>query len=205
MGKKTLLAALALAGALTVEAGAATPGYAQSVSPCSVNGWSWKIPVVTRFDAQGGGTNYVKLRDLAYILNGTGGQFSVRFDGSTLLTTGAGYTPLGTELKQMGEAEMSLRSSVVIVDGTSRTLEAVWLKTGENDGYLCYKLRDLADALGLEIGWSAQQGILLTTPALAPAPADTEETSSRVSYEGMSEYDRKIQKIIDQDKEKYGE
>ena len=47
--------------------------------------------------------NYFKLRDLAYVLNGTGSQFDVGYDeatGTVSVTTNHAYTkPDGTELK----------------------------------------------------------------------------------------------------------
>ena len=48
-----------------------------------------------------GGNNYVKLRDVAQLLNGTAAQFGVEWDGAARridLTDGAAYEPVGGEL-----------------------------------------------------------------------------------------------------------
>ncbi len=47
------------------------------------------------------GSNYFKLRDIAMILNGTGSQFSVGWDGEKKVisvVTGGSYEPNGSEL-----------------------------------------------------------------------------------------------------------
>ena len=47
------------------------------------------------------GSNYFKLRDIAYLLSGTGSQFEVGYDAETrtvTITTGLPYTPVGGEL-----------------------------------------------------------------------------------------------------------
>lgn len=195
---KKRFAACVLGGWLLLSGVGASAGFTAGTTFLTVNGWSWKVPVVTTVDPWGGGTNYVKLRDLAYILRGTGGQFSVGFDGSTLVTPGAAYSPVGTELEVLQGRDMELVHSVVAVKGESRTLEAVWVKSGGQNGYLCYKLRDLGDALGLEIGWNAEQGVTISTPA-------AETTVSQAAEGELSQYEQELQKILEQDKLTYGQ
>lgn len=196
--KKRLLAG-ALGAMLVLGSGSARGDFSPSRTQITVNDRTWDVPVVTVVDQFGGGTNYVKLRDLANILNGTGGSFSVGFDGSTRLTPGGSYSPLGTELTDLAGKEMELVHSVVTVDGESRTLEAVWVKDGGQNGYLCYKLRELGEALGLNIGWNAQQGVVISTPAAAVT------TVSEATEGEMSQYEQELQKILEQDKLIYGE
>lgn len=192
--KKRLISAICAAALCIGTAGA---GFSAGQADVTVNGWKWRLPTVTGVNEQGGGTTYVKLRDLAYILNGTGGQFGVEFDGSTLVTTGVGYVPVGDELRALSGAEVQQVSSVMEVNGESRTLEAVWVKTGESDGYLCYKLRELGDALGLNIGWTAEQGVTITTGYPADTADSAQQPEDRVTRETL--------KILEQDKLIYGE
>lgn len=196
-GMKKRICALLGGVMLTVSALAAAPeAYSVSAAKVNVDGWNWKLPVITTYDANGGGTSYVKLRDVAYILQGTGGAFSVEFDGSTVLTTGGSYTPLGTELQGAAGTELKAARSVVVLDGESRTLDAVWAKANETDYFIYYKLRDLGDALGLSIGWDAELGVTIQTPA----KPETSQEAAETKYDGMSEYDREIWKVIEQDK-----
>lgn len=193
---KKRICALLSGAMLAVSALAATPEtFSVGTTQVNVDGWNWKIPVITTYDAKGGGTSYVKLRDVAYILQGTGGAFSVEFDGSTVLTSGGRYTPLGTELQGAAGSELKTAQSVVVLDGESRTLDAVWAKANETDYFIYYKLRDLGDALGLSIGWDAALGVTIQTPVKPAESQAAEETK----YDGMSEYDREIWKVIEQD------
>lgn len=162
----------------------------------TVNGAAVEFPAVSVENQWGWSSNYVKVRDLAMLVKGTGGEFSVDFDGSTLLWPKGEYSPVGTEMEDLTGKDMAMATSIVTVNGDARTLEAVWVKSGENDGYLCYKLRDLGAALGLDIGWNAAEGVTIVTPAKVDAAV--------AATENLSEYDREIQKIMEQDKEKYG-
>ena len=49
-------------------------------------------------DTNSSETNYIKLRDLTGVLNGTHAQFQVNWFGYVSLSTGAPYTPNGTEM-----------------------------------------------------------------------------------------------------------
>lgn len=197
--KKGLIS-LALAGALLLaQAGAATT--AVSRMNVTVNGWKWVLPTVTVVDETGGGTNYVKLRDVAYCLKGTGSEFSVEFDGSTLLTPGESYQAQGDELKSGDTGSLERVKSAVVVGEESYLLDAVWVKTGETDGYLYYKLRDLATVLGFQVGWTAGQGVSITTPTKAASVHSDYDFVNQ----GVSEADREMRKVLESDWELYGQ
>ena len=51
-------------------------------------------------DADGNDTNYVKLRDIAFALNGTEAQFEVGYDGIISVTTKTAYTAAGTTVTE---------------------------------------------------------------------------------------------------------
>ena len=103
------------------------------------------------------GSNYFKLRDMAYLLNGTGSQFAVGWDAASStvsITTGQPYTPNGTELKLDGgdKSATSVPSSQTIkIDGVVVSNLSVYNIGGNN----YFKLRDLGTALGFEVGYDA--------------------------------------------------
>lgn len=103
------------------------------------------------------GSNYFKLRDMAYLLNGTASQFAVGWDAASStvsITTGQPYTPNGTELKLDGgdKSATSVPSSQTIkIDGVVVSNLSVYNIGGNN----YFKLRDLGNALGFEVGYDA--------------------------------------------------
>ena len=95
------------------------------------------------------GSNYFKLRDLAYVLNGTAAQFEVGYDAASAtvsITTGAAYTPNGTEMT--AEADKSATAQVsaqtVTIDGVAVGNLSVYNIGGNN----YFMLRDLAAGQG---------------------------------------------------------
>lgn len=99
------------------------------------------------------GYNYFKLRDIAAVLNQTGSQFEVGWDGaanSISLTTGKGYTTVGGELtpaaggNQIGKPN----ASSIYIDGSPADLTAYTIN--ENN---YFKLRDLGEVLNFDVDW----------------------------------------------------
>ena len=100
------------------------------------------------------GSNYFKLRDLAYALSGTGSQFGVGFDeaSSTVsITTGAVYTPTGTELMAGvdNSAAAQPSSQSILIDGAAHSELTVYNIGGSN----FFQLRELGSVLGFEVGY----------------------------------------------------
>ena len=100
------------------------------------------------------GSNYLKLRDLAYLLNGTGSQFSVGWDaaaGTVTVTSGMPYEPDGSELSvgadKSGEARLSIQQ--VVINGAARADLSVYNIGGNN----FFKLRELGEALGFDVDY----------------------------------------------------
>lgn len=108
-----------------------------------------------------GMTNYIKLRDVAQILNGSAAQFQVGYDGSITITTKTAYTPNGSEMVQnfTGDQSYTVSTSPVTVNGQPTNLEAITLTDANGGGYTYFKLRDLGAALGFNVSWSADTGI----------------------------------------------
>ncbi|MBP3319460.1 MAG: hypothetical protein J6K94_05565, partial [Ruminiclostridium sp.] len=116
-----------------------------------------KVPTAYKI----GGANYFLLRDVAMLLNGTKGQFSVDFDPqkqAVIIVTGQPYKPLGTELA--GAAQSSTEAIVgnndVYINGEKVDL-AVYKIGGAN----YFKIRDLGENLGFNVGWTLEQGMFI--------------------------------------------
>ena len=122
--------------------------------------------------------NYFKLRDIAYVLNGTDASFSVGWDGaanSIALVKGEAYAPTGSEMKVSGTKDIKdavESTSAILIDGQKATLKAYTIK---DNNY--FKLRDLGTALGFNVGWdNASQTISITSaPSAAEKPAVKEK------------------------------
>ena len=100
-------------------------------------------------------SNYFKLRDLAFLLNGTGSQFSVGYDESSRtvsIVTGGAYVPNGSELV-IGEDKASTAqpsSQALLINAQRRTDLSVFNIGGNN----YFKLRDLGTALGFDVDYN---------------------------------------------------
>lgn len=106
-------------------------------------------------DANGNNTNYIKLRDVASVLNGTAAQFQVGWNGSVTITTGQAYTPSGSEMSTPYSGDRSYQdaSAATVVNGSPVELSAILLTDDSGNGYTYYKLRDLGMALGFNVRW----------------------------------------------------
>ncbi len=119
-------------------------------------------------DADGGETNYVKLRDLADILDGTAAQFNVTWseaDGVGLQTKTAYLSRNGSEGKTPYAGDRSYRkgADTTLVNGTAVPLQAFILTDDNGGDYTYYKLRDLAQALDFNVGWDEARGVFIET------------------------------------------
>ena len=116
-------------------------------------------------DESGNPTNYIKLRDLAYVLNSTAVQFNVGWDGAVNIEMGKAYQTNGTEMKTpySGDRAYEMAAAATNVDGTVSSLSAIVLNDDAGNGYTYYKLRDLGAALGFRVDWSAEKGIFIET------------------------------------------
>lgn len=114
------------------------------------------------------GNNYIKLRDLALLLNDTDGQFVVRYNAKTKLislTTGKPYTPVGGELTAGEDRSATcVRSPVnITVNGKKVNLKAYNL--GRNN---FFRLRDLSELLGFRVDYVAESNSAAITSPLTP-------------------------------------
>ena len=149
---------------LITEGAAASIAYA-STQTVTIDGAPVELPAYALKDENGYATNYVKLRDVASLLNGTAARFEVGWDGNVNIITGQPYTPNGTELSTpfSGDRTYTAPTSTTNVNGAAADLDAIVLTDDSGGGYTYYQLRDLGRTLGFNVGWSAEQGIYIET------------------------------------------
>ena len=114
------------------------------------------------FDAYNiGGSNYFKLRDIAYVLTGTDKQFDVDWDGennAVRLACGIPYTPVGGELAAKGNGPRTPVPSgaSVVLDGVTQNVKACLI--GGNN---YFKLRDLGKMLDFNVTWYGEENAVV--------------------------------------------
>ena len=115
-------------------------------------------------DENGNDMNFVKIRDVAAILNGTAAQFEIGWDGSINLEAGKPYTTAtGAELTQVfqGDQPYHVGSYPVNVNGAPVSLTTIILTDSGEGEHNYVKLRDLAEALNFNVTWSPETGVTL--------------------------------------------
>lgn len=153
---------------ITVEgkADAAVLKASPTASKVLVNG------TVTSFDAYTiEGNNYFKLRDLAYVVSGSGKQFEVTWDGERKainLISNKAYTTVGGEMAIGDGKEKTpvVNTSMIYKDGAVVPLTAYTIN--ENN---YFKLRDIAQAFDIGVTWDGATntvGIDTTISYVAP-------------------------------------
>lgn len=113
--------------------------------------------------SDGGETNYVKLRDVAYALNGTAAQFNVEWNGDVLIVPHSAYTPNGSEMSTpfTGDRTYTKATSATKVSGQNVPFSAFCLTDDNYGSYTYYKLRDLGQVLDFDVSWDLNRGIYI--------------------------------------------
>lgn len=140
-----------------------------STQSVEVDGKAVEFEMYALKDENGNDTNYVKLRDVALVINGTDAQCNVDWvDGYVTVTTHTPYKSNGSEMKTpfTGDREYAAANGVTMIDGESVLMQAFVLVDDNGGGYTYYKLRDLGQALGFNVGWSSEKGVYLETDRL---------------------------------------
>ena len=116
-------------------------------------------------DANGYYTNYIKVRDLAYALNGTKAQFNVAWTGAANLLTGVPYIRNGTEnyTPFKGNRPYTAPKIPTYINGAATDLPAILLKDDHGGGFTYCQVRDLARKLNFYVDWTYGRGIFLET------------------------------------------
>lgn len=100
------------------------------------------------------GNNYVKLRDLASVMNGTAKQFGVEYNSEinlVSLVSGSAYTSVGGEMATLPTGDISsvtAGASEILVDGNAHSPTA-YLIGGNN----FIKLRDIGEIFDFGVEW----------------------------------------------------
>lgn len=109
------------------------------------------------------GSNYFKLRDIAYTLSGTEKQFDVYWlDGvaNTIitLTSGRTYTVVGGEMKGKGSGTKTAAPTdwTVYLDGKQVSLTSYKIDDG-----IYFKLRDIARAFDFSVTWDGAKNTIV--------------------------------------------
>ncbi len=130
------------------------------------------------------GDNYYKLRDIAYILNGTNSQFNVTWDPDNnriLLTPDEAYQEVGDEMSSAASAVVescSPSNSTIILDGRSLSLTGYRI-----NGNNFYRLRDVGKALDFGVDFDEQTRTVLIDSGSSAQPEPEQPTvTNAVSY-----------------------
>jgi len=126
-----------------------------TASPVTVDG---KKVVFNTYRIEG--SDYFKLRDLAYFLSGTPYQFEVEWDienNTIFLTTGEPYTIMGGEKVKKGQENKTPTptSAKIFLDGEEKHFTAY---TIEGDDY--FKLRDIGDVFDFKVTKDVMRNII---------------------------------------------
>lgn len=105
--------------------------------------------------------NYVKLRDMAALLNGTGSQFNVDWDeatGNVIVMTGSPYQKIAEDLSPLTGGKITGQKGNInlLLNGQAKQIETVLIN--ENN-YL--QLRQLGSLIGLGVDWDEATGAIL--------------------------------------------
>lgn len=147
--KKLSALIISLIMILTIAPAAYASSTTKSSQTVYVNG------IQQSFDAYNiDGSNFFKLRDIAYVLNSTDSQFSVTYDSASQVisvSTKTAYTSAGGEMA-IGEDESSTASpsgQSLKIDGTVSSLTAYNI-----GGSNYFKLRELGNVLGFNVDYN---------------------------------------------------
>jgi len=103
---------------------------------------------------------FIKLRDIAYVLNGTSAQFSIGWNSennSISINANQAYEPTGDELSLNTEAVIPVRtSSIFTIDGTE-----VYLLAYNINGHNFINLPDLEMLMGFDLDWDFYRDIFI--------------------------------------------
>ncbi len=153
------LAAVKLDGKWGFLSVSATPTAQPSAQSVNVDSESVEFAM---YALNGGSVNYIRVRDLAALLNGTAAQFEVGWDGNVTLTAKTPYTGSADKAPFSTDMPYTVYAAPTYVNGSPVTLDAIQI-TYNGGGYTYYKLRDLAEALGFNVGWSNHKGVYVET------------------------------------------
>ena len=129
----------------------------QNAAPIKVNGFEWAVSGYVVNNA-----NYYKIRDIAMIVRNTPAKFNVDWSaelGTVTVSTGVPYSVVGGELsgENINATSIEENSAPIYVDG-----QRVELTAYNIDGSNYFKIRDIANIAGFDVGWDGEY-VLITS------------------------------------------
>lgn len=125
-----------------------------------------RLPAYALKDENGNPTNYVRLRDLAALLNAGEAQFDVLWSAEAGISI-APHTPYdhpnGSEgnVPFSGDRPYTVYDRPTDVGGVLKDLKAFQITDDAGGAHTYYQLRDLGRALDFNVLWSAERGIFI--------------------------------------------
>ncbi|MDL2288364.1 copper amine oxidase N-terminal domain-containing protein [Oscillospiraceae bacterium OttesenSCG-928-F05] len=99
------------------------------------------------------GSNFFKLRDVAFAINGTEKQFAVGYDEATkgiALTSGEAYEEVGGEMESKGEGDKDAVTSPSVITLDGEEIALVAYNIGGNN---YFRLRDIGEAFDFNVSF----------------------------------------------------
>ncbi len=154
--------------------------------------------MVGAYDVEG--YNYLKLRDVAAILNTKKCQFNVGFDGPTKLITvelAKGYEKVEGDLAEIKDEKAKAIVSVrkILVNGEEKEI-----KTALINEYNYMQLRDLGSLVGLDVKYDAKNKVIMLNSDAEAKEEKTEEKKDDKKEEKTD--DKKEEKVEDKKEDK---
>ena len=140
--------------------------YASATQLVEINGSRVSLPTYALLNEKGDPTNYVRLRDLAALLDGTAANYDVLWDkeaGISILSHHAYDSPNGTEgnVPFSGDRPYTAYLGDTLLDGTPQALTAFQLTDDEGGAHTYYQLRKLGEAMDFNVGWTPERGMFI--------------------------------------------
>ena len=99
------------------------------------------------------GSNYIKLRDLAYVLNGTNKQFEIKWDekqNAITVTSGKKYIAIGNEMQINGKNQYATETESKLYFNGNQYMSYALTINGNN----YFGIRSLGRALNFSVQWN---------------------------------------------------
>ncbi|MBQ6755892.1 MAG: hypothetical protein IJP43_02935 [Oscillospiraceae bacterium] len=140
----------------------------ENVSTITVDGVKKELKAYMILDSKGNGTNYMRLRDIAALLNGTNAQFDIVWTAEygTNVYTHTPYThPNGSEgnIPFHGDQVYAVNHTDTTIDGIATGITSFFITDANGGGHTFLQLRDFGKAFGFNVGYTAERGVFIET------------------------------------------
>lgn len=127
------------------------------------------------------GSNYFKLRDIAYLLNGTSASFNVTWDNDNRavnMLPGQNYAAVGGEMTVASSTSLRVSESTakVLLNGKSISMSGYSI-----NGNNYYKIRDIAEVIGFSVDYENISRTVVIEASSVSTPSDDPEDTAFVT------------------------